>query len=196
MHVQCSFIHPLLRCISKQSNMIIPRSSNLTSLEVTDYVVLNGRPDYRSDVYEFAQIRSTNLYGELKPSNADAVDIECDFHKTTLLGKLGLKYCESNYMITFTSVGPTIDFRLHHCLSQNVSYTLDLESVVVPTTVSTISGIVSKLPALYRLAYIYKTFCLESKNNDTFPLSQTVPYAAIKNLVDGVKKIKLNSNVQ
>ncbi|RCH81994.1 hypothetical protein CU098_007195, partial [Rhizopus stolonifer] len=101
MHIQSSFVHPLIRGITKSSPSIIPHCSNKTAF-VKGHNILHCRPDYRVDVYGSAGVcHGTGMFGELKPEESSVVDVTSDFHKCMILGKLALQYGSSPYIMTF-----------------------------------------------------------------------------------------------
>ncbi|KAI8327362.1 hypothetical protein EDC96DRAFT_612770 [Choanephora cucurbitarum] len=99
MHIQCSFVHPLLRGVLKPLPSLVPHCSNKFAFE-NDHHVMHCRPDYRVDNYDtIGDYSGTNLFGELKPADATAEDIAHDFHKCMCLGKVALK--QFNYDFLF-----------------------------------------------------------------------------------------------
>ncbi|KAI8046966.1 uncharacterized protein B0P05DRAFT_592927 [Gilbertella persicaria] len=193
MHIQSSFIHPLIRGITKSSPSIIPHCSNKTAF-VKGHNILHCRPDYRVDVYGSAGVcHGTGMFGELKPGESSVVDVASDFHKCMILGKLALQYGSSPYIMTFYTHGQAIHFYLHHSLNSDLTYALHLHSLTIPLTVNTFHSFNTMLPQLYQLAQLFHSFCMPSNsappNADS---SATVPYPIIEALISHNKKRKIS----
>ncbi|KAI8051883.1 uncharacterized protein B0P05DRAFT_575600 [Gilbertella persicaria] len=193
MQLQTSFIHPLIRGLTKSSSSIVSHCSNKTAFE-SEHSILHCRPDYRVDVYTSAGVYDgTNMFGELKPASASADDVKCDFHKCMSLGKVALKYAKSPYTMTFTSYHDRLHFYLHHSLNSDLTYALHLHSLTVPLTANTFHSFNTMLPQLYQIAQIFHSFCMPSNsaspNSDS---SATVPYPIIKTLINHNKKRKIS----
>ncbi|KAI8353379.1 hypothetical protein BD560DRAFT_427013 [Blakeslea trispora] len=155
MHLQCSFVHPLVRGITKSSPFLIPHSSNKQAFE-NECAIANCRPDYRMDMYHNnGTFDGTVLFGELKPANTSIDGTTCDFHKCAILAKIGLRKFNTNYFMTFNSVGKVIHFYLYDSLSPSLTYALHLYSFEFPTTIDNFSMLFTLLPKLYMLANIF-----------------------------------------
>ncbi|OBZ81233.1 hypothetical protein A0J61_10718 [Choanephora cucurbitarum] len=190
MHIQSSFIHPLLRGVLKPLPSLVPHCSNKFAFE-NDHHIMHCRPDYRVDMYDQTGIYDgTNLFGELKPADATVDDVTRDFHKCMCLGKVALKCFNYDFSMTFYSVGTSVHFYLHHSLNSHITYALHLHSFQIFTTHDTFSNYASLVPILYRLSQIFRLFCTSQPKN-YIPLSSTVPYPAIKEAIRSNKKRKL-----
>ncbi|KAI8350869.1 hypothetical protein BD560DRAFT_438938 [Blakeslea trispora] len=95
-HVQCGFIHPVVRSICKQSDDVVAHSSNKLAMDDQEASSSRVRPDYRVDMYgTTCSIVSTNMYGEVKPKNTKPIEVLNDFHKIAIFGKriMALSVC-------------------------------------------------------------------------------------------------------
>ncbi|KAI8329689.1 hypothetical protein BD560DRAFT_429269 [Blakeslea trispora] len=159
MHIQSSFIHPLLRGMLNPFHLLVPHCSNKFAFE-NDHHTLHCRPDYRVDVYnETGNYDGTSLFGELKPADATVDDVARDFHKCMCLGKVALKCFKYDYFMTFYSVGNSVHFYLQHSLNSHITYALHLHSFQIFTTQDTFINYASLIPTSYRLSQIFRLFC-------------------------------------
>ncbi|KAI8363878.1 hypothetical protein BD560DRAFT_403742 [Blakeslea trispora] len=189
MHVQASYVQPLLRGITKTMPTLVPHCSNKLAFE-NEHCIMHCRPDYRVDLYTgTGMYDGTNLFGELKPATATADDVTCDFQKCMGLGKLALKVFKYDYVMTFYSVGTSIHFYLHHSFNSHLSYSLHLHSFEIHTTFDTFPNYASLIPVMYRLSQIYRLLCTPHSTTHT-PSSSTVPYPIVKKLIQTNKKRK------
>ncbi|KAI8342248.1 hypothetical protein BD560DRAFT_493389 [Blakeslea trispora] len=183
MRVQCSFIHPLLLGITKTMPSTLPHCSNKLAFDDNHYI-MHCRPDYRVDLYtESGMYDGTNLFGELKPADADPSDVKRDYHKCMCLGKLALQSFNYPYVLNFYSVHTTIHFYLYHSLNSHLTFALHLDTITIPSTFDTFETYLTLLSILYRLSHIFHTLCIPKNQNLQKPISPTVPYSATKHAI-------------
>ncbi|KAI8066974.1 uncharacterized protein B0P05DRAFT_553056 [Gilbertella persicaria] len=112
MHVQSSFMHPLIRGICKYSANVVAYCPNQLGVADGDLHLLSGRPDYRVDTYlpPLYTSKYTSLFGDVKPlsSSSREVDFLINFYKICIFMKLELRHSTTKAQLGFRQWEPLL----------------------------------------------------------------------------------------
>ncbi|KAI8347195.1 hypothetical protein EDC96DRAFT_547362 [Choanephora cucurbitarum] len=179
LHIQSSFIHPLVQGMTKNASNVVPHCSSKLGLNSSDLALSSGRPDYRVDTLlpPLYTSKYTSLFGEVKPTSSknNEVELLIDFYKTCIYMKLTLKYSNANAILGFITVGTTVTFYLQYRPEKNLNLMIELGKIEVPTTTTSFSMLIGQLDSIYKICQIYHQHCTVPGSSSINSISSEIP---------------------